>query len=132
LFVCFRSEVSRLDDSPNLPFEARNLDGESEIRGPQDFYSERGPPPDGSTETGPTGYGQGYDDGGYEPRNNVNPDLGDPNGYDPNQSPEDGQPYPDSGGQNVPTGPGTGPGPGPGPEGGGRIQTFFYPNGKYI
>ncbi len=121
--------MSRFDDNSDLPFEARSLDGESEIPGPQDFYSERAPPPDGSTETGPTGYGQGYEDGGYEPRNNVNPDSGDPNGYDPNQGPEGGQPYPE--GQTGPTGPGTAPGtgPGPGPEGGGKVQKIFFSYG---
>jgi len=121
--------VSRFDDNSDLPFEARSLDGESEIRGPQDFYSERTPPPDGNTETDPTGYGQSY-----EPRNNVNPDSGDPNGYDPNgydpngydpnQVPEGGQTYPE--GQPGPTGPGTAPGTGPGPEGGGKVQKIFF------
>ena len=61
----YRSEGPRFDP----PFEYRNSEVDSGIRGPQDFYSERGPPPQDRAPTSGSG-GYGYD--GYEPQNNPN------------------------------------------------------------
>ena len=116
---------SQISENAELPFEARDSDGDSEIRGPQDFYSQRRPTTSGEPEYG----------NDYGPRNNGDPNS-DPNsdpyngGYDPNQPPppEDGQQYPEGEGGPPPTV------SGPGPEQGGdnlmTVEISFIVNAQ--